>query len=116
MIKEFSNHIRLQPVRQEVTDAADLMTLEPFTLDIQPESDDDGTYWTVSKVFTVETPSAVILRQFRTMTSCIVYVFDHTGSSYQIGSEDIPARAIVSVYLNNASLTIEAEMIANPIG
>ena len=116
MIKEFSNHIRLQPVRQEVTDAVDVTSLGPFTLEVQPESDDNGTFWNVQHAIPVETPDGVALRLFRTMTSCIVYVFDHTGQSYQIGTEDIPARAVLSRNLNSASLTIEAEMIANPIG
>lgn len=115
MIRELSQHIRLLPVGQTVTDAVDLMSLESFTLDIQPESDDDGTFWKLERTITVEEPDATALRLFRTATPCLIQLWDHTGATYHIGSRGIPAHAILSPYLNNACLAIRAEMTANPL-
>lgn len=115
-MKELRQHIRLIPVGQSVTDPFDLMSDQPFQLEFQCQVDDNGTYWNCEKTITIVMPDAATLRFLSIVRQCIVRVRDNDGVQHDIGSKDVPMRAVVTKMLNTAQLQLRGEMPWNPLG
>lgn len=113
-MKEFTQHIQLIPVGGSFTDPFDLMADRPFTVEFSAESDADGTFWQCDKTIVIDKPSAATLRFFSHARSCIVRVWDSSGTPYTIGTDGIPARAVMSAHLDTARLSIACQGFASP--
>lgn len=114
-MRELSQHIRLIPVGAGVTDPFDLMADQPFSLDIQADSDDNGTYWQLDRHITVDMPTAATLEFFRYGRSCQVQLWDTQGNTFVLGTTGIPAKATLSAFLNKADLQLHCELLNNPL-
>lgn len=118
-MRELTQHIRLIPVITTTIGtfeegSFDVMSDQPFSIEPVPSVDDGGTSWNCDKSLTIDTPDSSTVRFFRHERSCIVRVFGSDGSSYSIGDILMPARAVISLNLNTATLRIKAEMVRNP--
>lgn len=114
-MKQFSQHISILPVGQTVTDPFDLMSDQSFELEFRADNDDQGTYWQCDKTITIDTPPATALRFFQFVRQCIVTVKDSRGTTYRIGSEEMPVRTFISNQLNTAQLHIYGTLNWNPL-
>jgi hypothetical protein len=114
-MRELSQHIRLIPVGAGVTDPFDLMADQPFSLDIQADSDDNGTYWKLDRHITVDMPTPATLEFFRYGRSCQVQLWDTQGNTFVLGTTGIPAKATLSAFLNKADLQLHCELLNNPL-
>lgn len=118
-MRELTQHIQLVPVITTSTGtfkegSFDVMSDQPFSIDPVPSVDDGGTSWNCDKSLTIDQPDSSTVRYFRYERSCIVRIFDNSGSVYEIGDIMTPARAVISQNLNTATLQIKAEMVRNP--
>ena len=114
-MRELSQHIRLIPVGAGVTDPFDLMADQSFSLDIQADSDDNGTYWKLDRHITVDMPTPATLEFFRYGRSCQVQLWDTQGNTFILGTTGIPAKATLSAFLNKADLQLHCELLNNPL-
>ena len=91
------------------------MADQPFDLDIQADSDDNGTYWQLDRHITVDMPTAATLEFFRYGRSCQVQLWDTQGNTFVLGTTGIPAKATLSAFLNKADLQLHCELLNNPL-
>lgn len=117
---EFTGHVQVTCLLQNAHSVSgdgvyDFMA-DSFDFSPVPSDDDGGVYYNCNKTFVIDMPDAETLRKFSIPRSCIVKLFSNKGGSYLIGTNGIPARALVSRHLDRAQLQISCKMLTNPLG
>lgn len=113
-MKEFTSLIQVKPVGSTDTTIAKFMA-DHF--DFTPSSADDeaGTSWNCDKTFVIDKPSDSEMQRFHVPRNAIVTLKDSTGTQYDIGSDEVPARVQIVGHLQKAQLILTCTMLHNPL-
>ena len=96
---------------------------DEFTFQPSVTNENGGTYWDCDKTFVVDMPDLDALNEFAMPRNSIVTLAALSGrgakafvKTVTIGSDGIPARALLVPHLNKVQLIVTCKMLHNPLG
>ena len=107
-MKELSVRIQVQPVKSMRKESYKFMTSDYFTFLPSLTTSSAGTVYVCDLEVNIDKPDTDDF-------SCIVNFTDSTGNTIKIGTDDIPAKVIISPNLNTAALKIQCSMLTSPL-
>ncbi|MBM6865869.1 hypothetical protein H6A66_11905 [Bacteroides caecigallinarum] len=114
-MKELSVRIQVQPVKSMRKESYNFMTSDYFTFLPSLTTSSAGTVYVCDLEVNIDKPDTDDLIDFSMLRSCIVNFTDSAGNLIKIGTDDIPAKVIISPNLNTAVLKIQCSMLTSPL-
>lgn len=91
------------------------MTSDYFTFQPSPTTSAAGTVYVCDLEVNIDKPDTDDMIDFSMFRSCIVNFTDSAGNPIKIGTDEIPAKVIISPYLNTAVFKIQCSMLTSPL-
>lgn len=114
-MKELSVRIRVHPVKSMRKGEYQFMTSDYFTFQPTLSTSAAGTVYVCDLEVHIDKPDIEDMVDFSMFRSCIVEFTDSSGNPIKIGTEEIPAKVIISPNLNTAVFKIQCSMLASPL-
>lgn len=114
-MKELSVRIQVQPVKSMRKQSYNFTTSDYFTFLPSLTTSSAGTVYVCDLEVNIDKPDTDDLIDFSIIRSCIVNFTDSAGNLIKIGTDDIPAKVIISPNLNTAALKIQCSMLTSPL-
>lgn len=115
VMKELSIRIQVSPVKTMRKESYHFMTCDYFTFQPSLTISDAGSVYVCDLDLNIDRPYTDDMIDFSILRSCIVNFTDSAGNPITIGTDDIPAKVIISPYLNTAVLKIQCSMLTSPL-
>lgn len=114
-MKELSVRIQVHPVKSMRKESYQFMTSDYFTFAPTLSTSTAGPVYVCDLEINIDKPMPDDMIDFSIFRSCIVYFTDSAGNPIKIGTEEIPAKVIISPNLNTALFKIQCSMLSSPL-
>lgn len=114
-MKELSVRIQVQPVKSMRKESYQFMSSDYFTFVPMLSISAAGSVYVCDLEVNIDKPVSDDMIDFSIFRSCIVNFIDSAGNPIKIGTEDIPAKVIISPNLNTAVFKIQCSMLTSPL-
>lgn len=113
-MKEFTSLIKVKPVDSTVNTVFELMA-DYFDFTPSASDDEGGPSWNCDKTFVIDKPSGNASQYFRVPRNAIVTLTASDRTTYDVGTDEVPARVQVVGHLQKAQLIVHCTMLTNPL-
>lgn len=114
-MKEFTSLIKVKPVGSTVNTVFEFMA-DHFDFTPTAADDEGGPSWKCDKTFVIDKPSGDAMQYFRVPRNAIVTLTASDRNTYDVGTDEVPARVQVVGHLQKAQLIVNCTMLTNPLG
>lgn len=114
-MKELSVRIQVHPVKAMRKESYEFMTSDYFTFVPTLSISAAGHVYVCDLEVNIDKPVPDDIIDFSIFRSCIVKFTDSTENPIKIGTEEIPAKVIISPNLNTAVFKIQCSMLSSPL-
>ncbi len=113
-MKEFTSLIRVRLVGSSTPATFEFMA-DHFDYEPSVTDDEGGVSWNCDKTFVIDKPSDDATRLFSVPRSAILTLMASDRTSFEIGTDEVPARVQVAGHLQKAQLIVSCTMLSNPL-
>ncbi len=113
-MKEFTSLITVRLVGSSPQDAYEFMA-DHFDYDPSVTDDEGGVSWNCDNTFVIDKPSDEAARLFSVPRSAVLTLRASDRTSFEIGTDEVPARVQIVGHLQKAQLIVSCTMLSNPL-
>ena len=113
-MKELTTRVTLIPLAKT---KEDLYLFFADRFDFVPAVSDSkaGVEFNCDKDIVIEKPDEKICREFSKLIPCLLKFNDSKGNDITVGTNDIPALAVINPHLNTATLSVKCSMLQSSL-